>query len=261
MIISAPGKEPDLTVALGINFEGEYDPERHHIISMASCTTNCLAPVAKVLHETFGIRQGVLTTVHAYTSDQELLDAPHKDFRRARSAAVNLVPTSTGAATAIGVVIPELDGRLQGFAVRVPLPTGSLVDLTVERESRPQRRRSTTPCASARTRVTSPASCPTARSRSSHRGGGVRVLLHLRLWLDARHGRHPGQGDRLVRQRVGLFQPARRPCPAGARARAAACLTKRKRGTPCPSPSSSPASPKFPPAPTAPPSFTPSASR
>ena len=134
VIISAPGKEPDLTVALGINFETEYDPERHHIISMASCTTNCLAPVAKVLNEAFGIRHGVLTTVHAYTSDQELLDAPHKDFRRARSAAVNLVPTSTGAATAIGVVIPELDGRLQGFAVRVPLPTGSLVDLTVELE-------------------------------------------------------------------------------------------------------------------------------
>ncbi len=135
VIISAPAKEPDVTVVLGVNFEADYDPERHHIISNASCTTNCLAPVAKVLNEAFGIRHGVLTTVHAYTSDQQLLDAPHKDFRRARAAGLNLVPTSTGAAKAIGVVIPELAGRLQGFAVRVPLPTGSLVDLTVELES------------------------------------------------------------------------------------------------------------------------------
>ncbi len=134
VIISAPAKDPDVTVALGINFETDYDPERHHIISNASCTTNCLAPVAKVLHETFGIRHGVMTTIHAYTGDQRLLDAPHKDFRRARSAAVNLVPTSTGAAKAIGLVIPDLLGKLQGFAVRVPVPTASLVDLTVELE-------------------------------------------------------------------------------------------------------------------------------
>ena len=134
VIISAPAKEPDITVALGINFEDDYDPERHHIISNASCTTNCLAPVAKVLHEAFGIRHGVMTTVHAYTGDQRLLDAPHKDYRRARSAGVNLVPTSTGAAKAIGLVIPDLLGKLQGFAVRVPVPTASLVDLTVELE-------------------------------------------------------------------------------------------------------------------------------
>jgi glyceraldehyde 3-phosphate dehydrogenase len=134
VIVSAPAKEPDVTVALGINFETDYDPERHHIISNASCTTNCLAPVARVLHEAFGIRHGVMTTIHAYTGDQRLLDAPHKDYRRARSAAVNLVPTSTGAAKAIGLVIPELLGRLQGFAVRVPVPTASLVDLTVELE-------------------------------------------------------------------------------------------------------------------------------
>ena len=111
-----------------------YDPDRHDIVSNASCTTNCLAPVAKVLNEAFGIRHGVMTTVHAYTGDQLLLDAPHKDYRRARSAAVNLVPTTTGAAKAIGLVIPELAGRLQGFAVRVPVPTASLVDLTVEVE-------------------------------------------------------------------------------------------------------------------------------
>ena len=134
VIISAPAKDPDVTVALGINFETDYDPERHHIISNASCTTNCLAPVAKVLHEAFGIRHGVMTTIHAYTGDQRLLDAPHKDYRRARSAAVNLVPTSTGAAKAIGLVIPDLLGSLQGFAVRVPVPTASLVDLTVELE-------------------------------------------------------------------------------------------------------------------------------
>jgi glyceraldehyde 3-phosphate dehydrogenase len=132
VIVSAPAKEPDVTVVLGVNFDDVYDPERHHIISNASCTTNCLAPVAKIVHDAFGIRHGVMTTVHAYTSDQQLLDGPHKDPRRARSAAINLVPTSTGAAKAIGLVVPELAGRLQGFAVRVPVPTGSLVDLTVE---------------------------------------------------------------------------------------------------------------------------------
>jgi glyceraldehyde 3-phosphate dehydrogenase len=132
VIVSAPAKEPDVTVVLGVNFDEVYDPERHHIISNASCTTNCLAPVAKVIHDTFGIRHGVMTTVHAYTSDQQLLDGPHKDPRRARSAAINLVPTSTGAAKAIGLVVPDLAGRLQGFAVRVPVPTASLVDLTVE---------------------------------------------------------------------------------------------------------------------------------
>ena len=137
VIISAPAKgsePPDATVVLGVNFDEVYDPERHHVISNASCTTNCLAPVAKVLHETVGIRHGLMTTVHAYTSDQNLLDGPHSDMRRARSAGINIVPTSTGAAKAVGLVIPELEGRLNGFAVRVPTPTGSLVDLTVEAE-------------------------------------------------------------------------------------------------------------------------------
>ena len=133
VIISAPAKDPDVTVALGINFDS-YDPATHHVISNASCTTNCLAPVAKVLHESIGIRHGVMTTVHAYTGDQMLLDGPHKDYRRARAAAANLVPTSTGAAKAIGLVVPALAGKLHGFAVRVPVPTGSLVDLTVEVE-------------------------------------------------------------------------------------------------------------------------------
>ena len=137
VIISAPAKgdqPPDATVVLGVNFDEVYDPEHHHIVSNASCTTNCLAPVAKVLHETAGIRHGLMTTVHAYTADQNLLDGPHADLRRARSAAINLIPTSTGAAKALGLVIPELAGRLNGFAVRVPMPTGSLVDLTVETE-------------------------------------------------------------------------------------------------------------------------------
>jgi glyceraldehyde 3-phosphate dehydrogenase len=137
VIISAPAKgaePPDATVVLGVNFDEVYDPERHHIISNASCTTNCLAPVARVLHDAFGIRHGQMTTVHAYTGDQMLLDGPHKDLRRARSAAINIVPTSTGAAKALGLVIPELEGRLNGFAIRVPTPTGSLIDLTVEVE-------------------------------------------------------------------------------------------------------------------------------
>ncbi|HVW19152.1 MAG TPA: type I glyceraldehyde-3-phosphate dehydrogenase [Solirubrobacteraceae bacterium] len=139
VIVSAPmkGAEPaDADVVLGVNFHEVYDPERHHVITNASCTTNCLAPMAKVLHEAIGIEYGQMTTIHAYTSDQRLLDAPHKDLRRARAAALNLVPTSTGAAKAIGLVIPELAGRLSGIAVRVPVPTGSLVDLTVE-ASRP----------------------------------------------------------------------------------------------------------------------------
>jgi glyceraldehyde 3-phosphate dehydrogenase len=137
VIISAPAKgsePPDATLVLGVNFDEVYDPEHHHVVSNASCTTNCLAPVAKVLHDTIGIRHGLMTTVHAYTSDQNLLDGPHSDLRRARSAAINIVPTSTGAARALGLVIPELEGRLNGFAVRVPTPTGSLVDLTIEAE-------------------------------------------------------------------------------------------------------------------------------
>ena len=134
VIVSAPAKNPDVTVALGVNFDQVYDPQRHRIISNASCTTNCLAPVAKVLHDGVGIRHGLMTSVHAYTADQRLQDAPHKDLRRARAAAINLVPTSTGAATALGLVVPELDGKLHGYAMRVPIPTGSVVDLTVETE-------------------------------------------------------------------------------------------------------------------------------
>jgi glyceraldehyde 3-phosphate dehydrogenase len=129
VIISAPAKEPDVTVALGVNFESDYDPDKHQIISNASCTTNCLAPLAKVLHEAFGIEQGLMTTIHAYTADQRLQDMPHKDLRRARAAAINLIPTTTGAAKAVGLVLPELNGKLNGLSVRAPVVTGSVVDL------------------------------------------------------------------------------------------------------------------------------------
>ena len=131
VVISAPASGEDITVVLGVNFD-RYSPAEHHVISNASCTTNCLAPVAKVLHETVGIRHGLMTTIHAYTADQRLQDMPHDDLRRARAAALNLVPTSTGAAKAVGLVLPELAGKLHGFAVRAPVPIGSLVDLTFE---------------------------------------------------------------------------------------------------------------------------------
>jgi glyceraldehyde 3-phosphate dehydrogenase len=132
VVISAPASDPDATVVLGVNFDAVYDREAHDVISNASCTTNCLAPVAKVLNDTVGVRHGLMTTIHAYTADQRLQDMPHKDLRRARAAAINLIPASTGAAKAIGLVIPELQGKLHGFAVRAPVPTGSVVDLTVE---------------------------------------------------------------------------------------------------------------------------------
>ncbi len=134
VVISAVATDPDVTVCLGVNFDEVYDRENHHIISNASCTTNCLAPIAKVLHRAVGIKHGLMTTIHAYTADQRLQDLPHHDLRRARAAAVNLIPASTGAARAIGLVIPELNGKLNGFAVRAPVPTGSLVDLTAEVE-------------------------------------------------------------------------------------------------------------------------------
>jgi glyceraldehyde 3-phosphate dehydrogenase len=140
VIISAPATEPDATVVLGVNFDDAYEPDTHTVISNASCTTNCLAPVAKVLHDGIGIERGLMTTIHAYTADQRLQDAPHRDLRRARAAAINLVPASTGAAKAIGLVIPELNGKLHGFAMRAPVPTGSVVDLTFQaaRETSPE---------------------------------------------------------------------------------------------------------------------------
>jgi glyceraldehyde 3-phosphate dehydrogenase len=128
VVISAPATDPDVTIVLGVN-DDEYDPERHNILSNASCTTNCVAPMAKVLHDGFTIEQGFMTTIHAYTNDQRILDLPHEDLRRARAAAINLIPTSTGAARAIGLVLPDLKGKVDGVAIRAPVPTGSLVDL------------------------------------------------------------------------------------------------------------------------------------
>jgi glyceraldehyde 3-phosphate dehydrogenase (phosphorylating) len=130
VVVSAPADDPDLTVVLGVNGD-DYDPAAHHIVSNASCTTNCVAPLAKVLHDAFGIEQGFMTTIHAYTNDQQVLDLPHKDLRRARAAAINLIPTSTGAAKAIGLVLPDLQGKLDGISVRAPVPTGSITDLVV----------------------------------------------------------------------------------------------------------------------------------
>ncbi len=130
VVISAPATDPDITVAIGVN-DNEYDPSVHHIISNASCTTNCLGPLAKVLNDSWGVEKGFMTTIHAYTNDQQILDLPHPDLRRARAAAINLIPTSTGAAKAIGLVLPDLAGKLDGVAVRAPVPTGSVTDLTV----------------------------------------------------------------------------------------------------------------------------------
>lgn len=133
VIISAPAKNEDITIVMGVN-DDQYDPEKHNIISNASCTTNCLAPMAKVLMDTFGIKRGFMNTIHSYTNDQKILDLPHKDLRRARAAALSMIPTTTGAARAVSLVLPELKGKLDGFATRVPTPDGSMVDLTVELE-------------------------------------------------------------------------------------------------------------------------------
>lgn len=133
VVISAPAKNEDLTIVMGVNHD-KYDPSSHHVVSNASCTTNCLAPFAKILNDKFGIKRGLMTTIHSYTNDQQILDLPHKDYRRARAAAENIIPTTTGAAKAVGLVLPELNGKLNGMAVRVPTPDGSLTDLVAELE-------------------------------------------------------------------------------------------------------------------------------
>ena len=217
VIVSAPVKEADATVVLGVNLDS-YDPDRHHVISNASCTTNCLAPVAKIVHELVGIRHGLMTTIHAYTADQRLLDMPHKDLRRARAAALNLVPTTTGAAKAIGLVIPELQGKLHGFAVRVPTPTGSIVDLTVETGAGDERRGGQRRLPRARRGLhgRDPALQRGPAGLERHRP--LAVLVHRRRPAHRGHRRHPAQGHRLVRQRVGLLEPPGRARPARPRA-------------------------------------------
>ena len=181
VVISAPATNPDTTVVLGVNFDEAYDPASHQVISNASCTTNCLAPVAKVLQDTVGIKHGLMTTIHAYTADQRLQDMPHKDLRRARAAAVNLIPASTGAAKAIGVVIPELNGKLNGFAVRAPVPTGSRrrphLRGRARHDGRGDQRRAEGGCGE---RSDAGLSCSTPRTRSS----------------PVRHRQEPGVVDR-----------------------------------------------------------------
>ncbi len=209
VIISAPAKEEDITIVMGVN-DDKYDADAHSIISNASCTTNCVAPMAKVLLENFGINKGLMTTIHAYTQDQNLQDGPHKDLRRARAAAQNIVPTSTGAAKATSLVIPELKGKLDGYSLRVPIITGSITDLVVELGQRRHQGRGQRRLQERR------------RGRAQghpglHRGPDrllrhrrVDRLLHLRR-VDHDGVREPGQGLRLVRQRVRLLQPPRRP--------------------------------------------------
>ena len=166
VVISAPATDPDVTLVLGVN-DDAYDPASHHIISNASCTTNCLGPVAKVLLDEFGIEQGFMTTTHAYTNDQAILDMPHKDLRRARAAAVSVIPTSTGAAKAIGLVIPELKGKMDGIAMRVPVPDGSVVDVVCNRRARDDARRGQRGAEGAcRHRAATRASSTTRRIRS-----------------------------------------------------------------------------------------------
>ena len=211
VLISAPAKDPDVTVVMGVN-QDDYDPATDVVISNASCTTNCLAPMAKAIHDVYGIEWGLMTTIHAYTNDQVILDAPHKDLRRARAGALNMIPTTTGAARAIGLVMPELKGKLDGYAMRVPVPTGSATDLTVglargdhgrgaQRDGQGRRRGS-------------------AEGHPEVHRGSDRVvrhrdrsaLVHLRCLADEHHGQHR-QGAGLVRQRVGLLQPSGRPGP------------------------------------------------
>ena len=214
VILSAPAKgaEPaDANIVLGVN-DDVYDPERHHIVTNASCTTNCLAPVAKVLHETVGIRHGLMTTIHAYTADQNLHDAPHKDLRRARAAGAEPDPDLDRRREGARPRHPRARRQLHGYAVRVPVPTGSIVDLTVEAERADQRRGDQRRLRRARRHAArSPASSPTARTRSSPPTSSSRPYSAIfDAPLTERDRRHAGQGRRLVRQRVGLREPARR---------------------------------------------------
>ena len=214
VVISAPGKGVDATFVMGVN-DQDYQPGHHDVVSNASCTTNCVAPMVKVLHEAFGVQHGFMSTVHAYTGDQNLLDAPHKDARRARSAAVNIIPTTTGAAKAVGEVLPELAGRLDGVALRVPVVDGSLVDLAVllDREVTVAEVNAAFEAAAADARAARPAAL---RGRAVRLGGRHRRpgLLRLRLLADAGR-RQLREGVRLVRQRVGLHRPAPRADPSG----------------------------------------------
>ena len=204
VIISAPAKNEDITIVLGVN-ENAYDPAKHNVISNASCTTNCLAPVVKVLHEKFGIEKGSMTTIHSYTNDQNVLDFPHKDLRRARAAALNMIPTTTGAAKAIALVMPELKGKLDGYAMRVPTPDVSVVDLVVLTTKN-------TTAEEVNKALEDAAERPAQGHPRLHRGSGgfnrhaaQSQQLDRRRGHDQGDGRKPGPRHLLVRQRVGLF--------------------------------------------------------
>ena len=209
VVITAPAKKPDLTLVLGVNDE-MYDPAKHQIISNASCTTNCLAPLAKVLHQTFGIKKGWMTTIHSYTNDQQLLDLPHKDLRRARAAALSMIPTSTGAASAVGEVLPELKGKLDGFSMRVPTPNVSVVDLSAILE-----KKTTAEDVNAALKAEAEGSLKGILGYSTEELVSIDFKGNPAL-VDRRRGVHEGDGRRLregpvvVRQRVGLLEPLRR---------------------------------------------------
>ena len=214
VIISAPAKGEDITIVMGVN-DDAYDPTTHHVISNASCTTNCVVPLAKVLEDSFGIDRALMTTVHAYTNDQNLLDLPHKDLRRARAAAINIVPASTGAAKATSLALPQLKGKIDGVAMRVPVPDGSITDLvailnrdvTVEEVNDAYRAASESGPLEGQARVHGG---PDRLER--HRG--VARVVHVRLPLDD-DARELRQGARLVRQRVGVLEPLGRPREPG----------------------------------------------
>ncbi len=210
MIVSAPAKNPDVTFVLGVN-EEVYDKEKHHIISMGSCTTNCLAPVVKVLHKEFGIERGLMTTIHSYTNDQVILDQPHRDLRRARAAALSMIPTTTGAAKAIAEVIPEMKGRMDGLSIRVPTPTVSLVDFVALLSKEHDKGRGQRRLQEVRGR-------PDEGDTRGDRRGACLVRLHRkhllvdgRSALDLRYGRQDGEGPFVVRQRMGLLHAHVRP--------------------------------------------------
>jgi glyceraldehyde 3-phosphate dehydrogenase len=209
VIISAPAKNEDGTFVIGVN-DGDYDPAKHNIISNASCTTNCLAPVAKVLNDEIGIVKGLMTTVHAYTADQNLQDGPHKDLRRARAAALNIIPTKTGAAQAVALVIPELKGKFDGYALRVPVPTGSVVDLTFEAPKETSVEEVNAAIKKAAEGELKGVLAYTEDPIVSSDIVTDPALLDLRRPVDQGH-RQPGQDRLLVRQRVGLLEPPRGP--------------------------------------------------
>ena len=216
VIISAPATDPDATVVLGVNFEEAYERDKHQVISNASCTTNCLAPVAKVLNDSVGIEHGLMTTIHAYTADQRLQDLPHKDLRRARAAAINLIPASTGAAKAIGLVIPALQGKLHGFSITRPGADG--VGGGPDGRVRPRDERRRGECGAEGRCGERPARGDHAvhhRGDRLERHRRLAVLVNRGLAADGGSRWHDGQGGGLVRQRVGLLQPARGPRAEG----------------------------------------------